>query len=133
MLYQVKHLGEAPRLFDVLRREEAAHALVEYGEPDVHEHEAKKEVGHCQPGEAEKCEGVVAERVLTDPRVDADGDGKCPRDDYREPGKNDRQPEAVADQLLDGLFVCAVADSAEKGPAQIPLPSSTAMSDSGRT
>ena len=80
-------------------REEAAHRLVEVGEGEVHEDESEEEVRHRETREAQSREDVVADRMLPNRRVDANGDCERPREDDREGGQCDSREYAVADQL----------------------------------
>ena len=65
---------------DVVAGEDAAHRVAGAGEGDVHQHQAKQEVGDRQAAEAQEGEWIVTNRVPADGRAASYADGCRERD-----------------------------------------------------
>ena len=104
VLQEVIRLCQAPGRLEVIGREEATHALIEVGVPDVHEDQSQQEVGDGEAAEPDDREGVVGQGVLAHGRVYAHWYGEGPRHQDREPCQGDRERNTVAYELLYGAL-----------------------------
>ena len=102
MLAEVPHLGRAPGRILELHGEQAADIGVEEGEAQVEQHQREQEVGHGEADEAHERGGVVADGILPDRGIDADGQGQHPGEEQGGDRDHHRQPQAVSDHLGHG-------------------------------